>query len=95
MKLSRKDYQFIAICVGAVVLFVIAAYLIQPPIMPTEDIPIVQAEDYAYVALVNSEVFHEPDCRSAKKIRAYNLTGFESRKDAVNSGRRPCEVCKP
>lgn len=95
--MTRKDIQFIAICVGAVALVVIAAHLVWPPAEPVPEVSISQAEvaEYAYVASVNSEVFHKPTCRWVKKISPHNLTGFKSREDAVNSGRRSCKVCKP
>jgi len=39
--------------------------------------PIIQAEvaEYAYVASVNSKVFHKPDSRWAKKTSERNLIG--------------------
>ncbi|MBW2004081.1 MAG: hypothetical protein JRI72_05620 [Deltaproteobacteria bacterium] len=43
----------------------------------------------------NSKVFHRPDCKWAKKIKAGNLIGFKSREEAVKSGRRPCKSCGP
>ncbi|MBW1798511.1 MAG: hypothetical protein JRJ21_08955, partial [Deltaproteobacteria bacterium] len=39
--------------------------------------------------------FHRPDCRQAKRISPENITEFESRDEAVKSGRRPCGVCGP
>ena len=82
---------------GEVALVVIAAHLLWPPKSAREGVPISQAQvaEYAYVASANSGVFHQPDCRYAKKISERNLTGFNSRADAINSGRRPCKVCKP
>jgi len=95
--MTRKDIQFIAICVGAVALVVIAVHLIWPPKAPPEGTPIRQAEaaEYAYVASVNSEVFHQPNCRWAKQISERNLIGFKTREEVVKLGRRPCKVCKP
>lgn len=97
MRLTRKDIQFIAICVGAAALVVIAAHLVWPPKTPTEGVPITRNEvaEYAYVASVNSEVFHRPDCEWAKKISPRNLVGFKTREDVIKSGRRPCKVCRP
>lgn len=98
VKMTRKDIQFIAICVGAAALVVIAAHLVWPPEAQTVHFDYIQApQGDVYVASVNSEVFHKPDCRWANlyKIKPYNLTGFKSREDAVESGRRPCKVCKP
>lgn len=48
-----------------------------------------------YVASKKSDVFHYPDCVWAKKISPYNLIKFQTREDALNSGRRPCKVCNP
>jgi len=86
--MTRKDIQFIGICVGAAAVVVIAAYLVWSP-APT------QVAEYAYVASINSEVFHQPDCTWVKKISPRNLVTFKSREDAINSGRRPCKVCGP
>jgi hypothetical protein len=95
--MTRKDIQFIAICVGAAVLVVIAAHLVWPPKTTRESVSITQAQvaEYAYVASVNTEVFHQPNYRWAKKIAERNLVGFKSREDAIKSGRRPCKICKP
>ncbi len=95
--MTRKDIQFIAICVGAAALVVIAAQFVWPPKAVMEGVPITQTQvvEYAYVASVNSKVFHKPNCKWAKKIKEKNLVGFKSREDAVNSGKRPCKVCKP
>ena len=51
--------------------------------------------EYEYVASQNSEVFHKPDCRWAKKISSKNLVGYNSREDAIKAGKRPCRWCKP
>lgn len=50
---------------------------------------------YQYVASKNSKVFHKVDCRQAARINPENLVTFGSREEAVNSGRRPCKICKP
>lgn len=50
---------------------------------------------YKYVASRNSNVFHSPDCRWAKKISSENLVGYNSREDAIKDGKRPCRWCKP
>lgn len=48
-----------------------------------------------YVASKNSEVFHKPQCRWAKKISPKNLVGYNSRDEATKAGKRPCKQCKP
>ena len=50
---------------------------------------------YKYVASKNSEVFHKPECRWAKKISPKNLVGYNSTDEATKAGKRPCKLCKP
>jgi hypothetical protein len=50
---------------------------------------------YQYVSSKNSQVFHSPNCRSAKRIKPENLVGYISRDEAIKAGKRPCKVCKP
>ena len=60
----------------------------RPPVEPT----IVENK---YVASKNSKVFHNAECSSAKRIAAKNLVYYKSRDEAINSGKRPCKICKP
>jgi len=53
------------------------------------------AAEYQYVASKNSNVFHKPDCRWAKKIKPENLVGYNSKDEAVKAGKRPCKWCRP
>jgi len=62
--------------------------LSQPP-------PPKPAAEYKYVASKNSEVFHKPTCRSAKRISPENMVGYGSREEAVNAGKKPCKLCTP
>lgn len=55
----------------------------------------VEAIKHKYVASKNGDVFHKPDCASAKRIKAANLVGYNSRKEAIKAGKRPCKRCKP
>ena len=66
-----------------------------PPVITPKGEPRTGVTEYVYIASVNSEVFHDPNCRWAKKIKPHNLVGFKTREDAIKSGRRPCKVCKP
>jgi hypothetical protein len=50
---------------------------------------------YRYVSSKNSQVFHTPQCRSAKRIKPENLITYSSREEAIKAGKRPCKVCKP
>ena len=54
-----------------------------------------EAAQYACVAAKGSDVFHEPGCASAKKIKPENLIGFSTREEAIAAGLRPCKKCKP
>ncbi len=53
------------------------------------------AARYLYVSSKNSQVFHRPQCRSAKRIKPENLVGYNSKDEAIQAGKRPCKVCKP
>jgi len=55
----------------------------------------VQAKQWKHVASKKSEVFHRLGCKWAKRISPKNLIGFKSREEAIRSGRRPCNSCKP
>lgn len=60
------------------------------------EIPLVKsAVEYKYVASKNSEVFHTSNCRLAKRILPENMTGYSSKEEAINAGKRPCKICKP
>lgn len=62
----------------------------------TEQIP---AADYvaaaAYMGNSRQKIFHQLNCKFAKKALAKNRVYFESREEAVNAGYRPCRTCKP
>jgi hypothetical protein len=51
--------------------------------------------EYTYVASKNSEVFHRPQCRWAKKISPKNLVDYNNTDEAAKAGKRPCKLCKP
>ena len=51
--------------------------------------------EYKYVASKNSNVFHRPQCSSAKRIKPENLVGYNTRDEAIKAGKRPCKICKP
>ena len=63
----------------------------QSPQQPANQV----ATKYQYVASKNSNVFHKPDCRWAKKISPTNLVGYNSRDEAIQAGKRPCRWCNP
>jgi micrococcal nuclease len=49
----------------------------------------------AYVASINREPFHRPDCKWARRISSANLQTFKTREEAIKAGHRPCKVCRP
>jgi hypothetical protein len=51
--------------------------------------------EYRFVASKNSNVFHWPDCSSAKRIKPANLVAYSSREETLKAGKRPCKRCKP
>ncbi len=97
MKLTRKDIQFIVICIGATALVVIAAHFLWPASYSPSETHISRPEisQYLYVASAQRDIYHKPSCRWAKKIADHNLIGFKARDEAIKSGRRACKVCRP
>jgi hypothetical protein len=63
--------------------------------IPKEQLRSDVAAAYRYVSSKNSQVFHSPQCRSVKRIKPEHLIGYSSRDEAIQSGKRPCKVCKP
>lgn len=53
------------------------------------------AAKHQYVGSKNSKVFHRAGCGWAERIAAGNLTGYDSRAQAIKAGKRPCKQCKP
>ena len=51
--------------------------------------------DYKYVGSKNSNKYHYPTCRWARKIKPANLVTFKSAQEAQAAGYVPCKVCKP
>jgi micrococcal nuclease len=56
---------------------------------------IVQTKEWSYVASRKSKVFHRADAKCVKTISPHNLIGFKSREEAIASGWRPCNACRP
>ena len=48
-----------------------------------------------YVASSDSNRYHRPECRWAKKITPDNKIRFSSSREAQDRGYVPCGVCKP
>lgn len=48
-----------------------------------------------YVGSKNSNRFHRPDCKWAKRIKPDNRVWFDTREKALKAGYSPCKVCKP
>ncbi|WP_299524042.1 Ada metal-binding domain-containing protein [uncultured Methanobrevibacter sp.] len=51
--------------------------------------------DQTYVASANSDKFHTPGCKWAKKINEENKITFNSKQEAESNGYKPCNVCHP
>ena len=48
-----------------------------------------------FIANKTSDVFHHPDCKAARKIKATGMVIFEGIADALNKGFKPCRLCHP
>ena len=46
-----------------------------------------------YLANRNSELFHEPACKSVKRIHSQNIVAFNSIEQALSGGFKPCRAC--
>lgn len=53
------------------------------------------AEDCRFVASINSDKYHYPNCSYAERIKPENMICFTDEKDAQEQGYNPCELCKP
>jgi hypothetical protein len=53
------------------------------------------AVEYEYITSRKSKIFHKADCGQVKRILPQNITGYNSRDEAVKAGKRPCKMCKP
>ena len=56
---------------------------------------IVIDEISGYLASKNSKVFHRDTCRQAATISEKNIVRFENKNVVIQTGRRPCKICKP
>ena len=52
-------------------------------------------ESSLFSASAYSEVFHQVRCRHARRIEPANRIGFQNREQAMDTGLRPCAVCRP
>jgi len=46
-----------------------------------------------YLANRNSELFHDPACKSVKRINTENIIAFDSMEQALSRGFKPCRAC--
>jgi flagellar biosynthesis protein FlhF len=49
----------------------------------------------AYVANINSDIFHLHDCKWTKRIKPDNIITFDGIEDALKKGFNPCRYCRP
>ncbi len=59
--------------------------------------PLAESEpvEAKYLASKNSRIFHLAPCKVTNRIKPQNLLKYETRKQAVKDGKRPCKRCKP
>lgn len=62
------------------------------PRMKTEENPNGSASA-RFLANRNSELFHDPACKSVKRINAENIIAFDSIEQAIGEGFKPCRAC--
>ena len=54
-----------------------------------------QQTETSYAASKNSKIFHRSDCHFVRRILPENTVKFDTREDAIRTGRRPCKTCNP
>ena len=54
-----------------------------------------QTNSGPFVGSKKSDVYHYPNCGSAKSIKPENLITFSSVEEAKSAGYRPCKKCNP
>ena len=62
-----------------------------PRIQPED--PLRRTASARFLANRNSELFHEPSCKSVKRINTANIIAFNSLEQALNRGFKPCRAC--
>jgi len=67
----------------------------QPEPSPAPEISTTTAKSGQFVGSLESDKYHYPSCRWAKKILPQNEIWFSSSQDARAAGYVPCGVCKP
>jgi hypothetical protein len=70
----------------------------QPAVLsPRQAEPAVLAQPIQsrFIASKNSKVFHNSECQWVQKIKSENLVIYNSRQQVINTGKRPCKICKP
>ncbi|MBO5452806.1 MAG: hypothetical protein J6A69_02445 [Clostridia bacterium] len=48
-----------------------------------------------YVGSVNSDIYHDPECQWANRIKEDNEIWFASAEEAEDEGYRACHICNP
>lgn len=64
-----------------------------PESLPASAVP--PATRAAYVANINSDIFHLHDCKWTKRIKPGNMIAFDGVEDALKKGFNPCRYCRP
>lgn len=67
----------------------------KPTKRPSDDSKDETVSNAPYIASKNSKVFHKASCGSVDTIKEANKRFYNSREEAVASGRRPCANCNP
>jgi len=83
----------ISILFGLVFVLMLAMYF--SPQTKSYAAAVPKAEQVTYCASKNSKVFHKCSCIRMKLVKSANVVKFNSREEAVKSGRHACKICKP
>ncbi len=64
-------------------------------LLEAEGVPVVELAGSPYLAALTTGIFCHATCSNARRIKPENRQRFRSAAAAVDSGYRPCKVCRP
>ncbi|CAN5248956.1 hypothetical protein BH24ACT16_BH24ACT16_04870 [soil metagenome] len=64
-------------------------------LLEEEGVPVAELAGYPYLATPTTGIFCHATCRNARRIKSENRRRFRSADSAMESGYRPCKVCRP
>lgn len=67
----------------------------QPSIRQAPQVSTQRTQKSGYIASKTSKIFHRTGCSHAKRIDPAKTINFPTRKEIIQTGRKPCKTCNP